>query len=58
VGGNDALRAFFARCREYGIDVQEARRALARARTDVRAGRVLEVDPYKLAWRRLRRRNT
>ncbi|GAA3845536.1 hypothetical protein GCM10022380_74580 [Amycolatopsis tucumanensis] len=52
------MRAFFARCREYGIDVQEARRALARARTDVRAGRVLEVDPYKLAWRRLRRRHT
>ncbi|NIH80974.1 MULTISPECIES: hypothetical protein [Amycolatopsis] len=55
---NDALRAFLARCREYDIDVQEARRVLARARTDVQSGRVLELDPYKLAWRRLRCRST
>ncbi|MEU6643734.1 hypothetical protein ABZ863_14445 [Saccharomonospora sp. NPDC046836] len=48
------MERFFTQCREYDIDRQEARRALTTARVDIRLGRVLELDPYKLAWRRLR----
>ncbi|GAA4668721.1 MULTISPECIES: hypothetical protein [Amycolatopsis] len=53
---DDALERFLRRCREHGIDLQEARRALAHARVVVQSGKVLESDPYRLAWRWLRRR--
>ncbi|WP_281354008.1 hypothetical protein [Amycolatopsis pithecellobii] len=36
------------------MDEQDAARALAAARFDVRTGRVAGRDPFRLAWRRLR----
>ncbi len=49
-----ALRVFWARCRKHHVPTTAAELALAGARFDVRTGRVLARDPYRLAWRRLR----
>ncbi|GHF49788.1 hypothetical protein FHX82_003800 [Amycolatopsis bartoniae] len=49
-----ALRVFWARCKKHHVATPTAELALARARFDVRTGRVLARDPYRLAWRRLR----
>lgn len=46
-------QAYLDLCHERNIDSRTAERALDNARFDIKVGRALGRDPYRLAWRRL-----